>query len=531
MSGPAAVNNLGFSIASMLPTPRQQRFAYGVIGALLIGLLAVAPFGSVQLSRYDSFVPTVEGMIFVTDVATAALLFSQYFNIGFRGLLILADGYLFSGLIVIPHAFSYPGAFAPGGLFVSGLQTTPWLYILWHFGFSAAAGGYACFKDEPQKKTVLRSNPSAVIFWNAAGVILMVCALTGIAISDERLLPRLVADQIHFAPMANYVTAITLATSLLAFALLWIRSRSVLDLWLLVAIFATVAEQTIVSLFITSRFSLGFYSSRVFSVVVSTIVLVALLSETVSIYARLARANRTLQRERDSKLMNLEAAIAAIAHEVRQPLTGIATKAAAARRFLGRVPPDIARVQIILDEVVSAGFRTNEVIDSVHALFRNTEHEQQLVDVNDVTLEALQMLRKEFDDHLIVIDTQLTPSLPYITGHKGQLREVILNLFQNSIDAMTVVVDKHRRLQIETKRQGADTIAISVEDSGPGIDPNSMTSIFDAFMTTKAKGMGLGLAISQMIVERHNGELQVTSDAGRGARFQITLPIKAASVS
>ena len=531
MRGPAAVDSFEFSIASMLPTPRQQGMAYGIIGVLVIGLLAVAPFGSVQLPRFDSFVPTVEGMIFVTDAATAVLLFSQYFSIGSRGLLILADGYLFSGLIVIPHGLSYPGAFAPSGLFVADLQTTPWLYTFWHFGFSAAALSYACFKSERQNNTALRSSPSAVVSWNVAGVLLLVCTLTAIAVADQRFLPRLIADQIHFMPMANYVTATTLATSVFALVLLWIRKRSILDLWLLVALFATVAEQTIVSLFITSRFSLGFYSSRVFSVVVSTIVLVALLSEVISLYAGLARANRILQRERDSKLMNLEAAIAAIAHEIRQPLTGIATKTAAARRFLGHVPPDTARVRTILDEVASAGFRTNEVIESVRSLFRNTEHEQQLVDMNDITLEALQILRKDFDDHLIAIDTQLAPSLPYITGHKGQLREVILNLFQNSIDAMAAVVDNHRRLQIETKRDGSDTIAISVEDSGPGIDPNSGTSIFDAFMTTKAKGMGLGLAISQMIVERHDGDIQVTSHVGRGARFKITLPIKNSSVS
>ena len=105
--------------------------------------------------------------------------------------------------------------------------------------------------------------------------------------------------------------------------------------------------------------------------------------------------------------MNLETAVAAIAHEVRQPLTGIATKTAAARRFLSREPPDIPRVQSILDEVTSAGFRTNEVIESVHALFRSTEQELRPVDVNDVTLEALQMLRKDLDDHGIIVEHEI----------------------------------------------------------------------------------------------------------------------------
>src|SRR5204862_3906310 len=125
------------------------------------------------------------------------------------------------------------------------------------------------------------------------------------------------ADVVRFSPLANYVTITSLCASLIAFVLLKLRQKSVLDLWLSVAMVATVAEQGVVSLFIASRFSVGFYSSRMFSVVVSTIVLIALLSETINLYARLSRANQKLQRAQENKLTDVGAAIATIAHEIR----------------------------------------------------------------------------------------------------------------------------------------------------------------------------------------------------------------------
>jgi signal transduction histidine kinase len=123
---------------------------------------------------------------------------------------------------------------------------------------------------------------------------------------------------------------------------------------------------------------------------------------------------------------------------------------------------------------------------------------------------------------------QQTPQLPSIIAHEGQLREVILNLMQNAIDAMKGFSGRRRILRIETDRHGDEAIVISVEDTGPGIEPEKIKSIFDPFFSTKAKGMGLGLAISKSIVERHHGELSVSSGIDGGARFQIILPIKPA---
>ena len=242
--------------------------------------------------------------------------------------------------------------------------------------------------------------------------------------------------------------------------------------------------------------------------------------------AHLARANKMLARERDNKLMNLGAAISAISHELRQPLTGIVTKGSAARRFLERKPSDVGRVQGILGEMINASFHANEMLESIHGLFGHADQEPQLTDLNDVVHEVLGLLHDELQRHRITIRAQLSANLPPVLGHKGQLQEVIFNLIQNSIEAMQAM-ENHRVLQIQSELRGQDAIAISIQDSGKGIDPQIIDNVFDAFVTTKKKGKGLGLALSRMIIERHEGQLTASSNGRTGALFQIVLPTKA----
>ncbi|MGB8142184.1 MAG: MASE4 domain-containing protein, partial [Pseudolabrys sp.] len=526
LTEPPVADERGLSIATMKPTLRQQRLALAIIGLLFIGFAAIAPFAAKQAVQVGSFVPTVQAIIFVTNLTTAVLLFSQFSILGLRELLLLASGYLFSALIVIPHALSYPGAFAPKGLLGSGIQATPWLYTFWHFGFSAVVLGYACLLNTNSKKLFIHNSGMPAICLSTGIVVTLVSALTWSVAAKEEYWPRLLANDVDFTPLTNYVGTIPLATSVLAFIVLWFRRRSVLDLWVAVAILATVVEQAVACLFIVSRYSVGAFAVRTFSVIVSTIVLSAMLSEFVRVYASLVRTNQMLQRERESKLTTVAAAVAAIAHEIRQPLTAISANSSAARRFLARGPADIERVGGILDNIGKASLRANEIVEGVGALFRRANPERQSIDVNDLVIEALQVIAKELADCSITVDTQLTSELPRIMGDKGQLQEVIVNLVQNSIDAMRTVSAKPRMLHVRTEPHGRDAIAISVEDTGPGIEQKTLSSVFDAFVTTKTKGMGLGLAISQAIVERHDGRITAMSGVKSGARFEIILPIK-----
>lgn len=250
--------------------------------------------------------------------------------------------------------------------------------------------------------------------------------------------------------------------------------------------------------------------------------LAALFAERKDSEARLTRANMMLKSERDNKLLSAQAISGTIAHEIRQPLTGIVTNAGAALRWLAQSPPDHAKVRVALNRIKSAGHSTNEVFDAIRALFRASDQGRQQIDVNEVIVEVLQSLRAELKDHEVETHSELT-ELPLVDGHRGQLREVILNLVHNAIEAMDANIDRSRVLRV-TSKLDHDEILVGVKDSGPGINPQKLDVVFGAFFTTKSQGMGLGLAICQMIVEQHGGKLTASSDGKNGALFQFFLP-------
>jgi PAS domain S-box-containing protein len=235
----------------------------------------------------------------------------------------------------------------------------------------------------------------------------------------------------------------------------------------------------------------------------------------------------TLEGERDNKLMNIEVVTASIAHEVRQPLAAITANGGAALNFMQRVPLDLEKVREILNQMMDDCNRVSEVFDTVRALFRRVDQKREPTVVNEIVLDVLQSMREELTDHGITTETELAPELLHVDGHRNQLRLVISNLIHNAIESMDSTIDRRRVLRVITKSRGSDAIIVAVEDSGPGINPGGLESIFDPFITTKPDGMGLGLAICRMIVERHDGKLSALSDGKNGARFQLVLPVVA----
>jgi signal transduction histidine kinase len=257
--------------------------------------------------------------------------------------------------------------------------------------------------------------------------------------------------------------------------------------------------------------------------------MILMLAQTFALNARLMRMTMMLQRERSNKLANLEAVVASIAHEIRQPLAAIAIHGNAAQRYLDRTPPDLSKVGRSLGGLINASMRASEIFEGIRGLFSNVDLEKQPVDLNQLATEALGLLREELKAYGIETSVQQAPQLPSIMVDKGQLREVILNLIQNAIDTMREVSDRRRILQIKTychDDHNNETIVILVEDTGPGIDPEKIETIFDPFFSTKAKGMGLGLALCKSIVERHHGQLSVSSEINRGTCFQLVFPVK-----
>jgi signal transduction histidine kinase len=260
-----------------------------------------------------------------------------------------------------------------------------------------------------------------------------------------------------------------------------------------------------------------------------TTVLAALFAERRESEASLARSNALLERERDNKLMTLRAAIASISHEIKQPLQAIAFYGGAAGGFLKSAPPNLEQAQSALNNVINDSQRTGEILDNLRRLFGEREQVKEPTDVNQLVVSALRFLRGELAGHDVTVAVDLASGLPLVMGSAVQLQEVVVNLAQNAIDAMAPVDAARRAIKVKTELDGNRAILIEIEDSGPGIDPQRLNGMFDAFVTTKSKGMGLGLAICRTIIERHGGKITAAPDRTSGALFRILLPIDGAA--
>jgi signal transduction histidine kinase len=518
-----ASDNLTISLAYLPPTLAQRRFALFVVVLQFVACAVVAPI-PVQLPRIDSFVPVILGIVFVAYLITAVMLFGQSAIIASRAVLVLANGYLFSALIVIPHALTFPGAFTPEGLLGAGVQSSGWLNVFWHFGFLVAVAGYACWKDRKQRTDVVPTSVLPTFLWSLTIQISLICALTWAVIAGDRFMPRLFLDDLSYAPLVHYAAGTLVLIAALVLLPMWSRRTSALDLWIIVALCMLISEMALVALGLTARFYVGWYVSRALAVAVSAVVLIAMLSESIRLQASLSRTNIMLERERGNRLLNVQAAVSAIIHEVRQPLTAIAANTAAARKLLAKTPPDLGIAIEAIDDIESADFRMNEVLAHVRKLFQDVDQEHHAINLNDLALETLQILRRELNGHGVRAELELESELPLVMGRRVQLQEVIINLIHNAIDSMDSIHVGGRMLKVKTKSDGTEAIVLAVEDSGPGIDPKRLKKIFEAFVTTKSNGTGLGLAICSRIIERHGGRIAASSDGKSGALFQVFLP-------
>jgi signal transduction histidine kinase len=502
----------------LTPDRGQKRLALIVALLVPVPFIAIIPFGRVQLPRVDSYIPVIDTVMLINDAIVAVLLFAQFSIMRSPSLLALAGGFLFTALLVIPHSLTFPGAFAPDGLLGATLQTTPWLNEFWFLGLPSAVIAYVLLqRAEPTPRDAV----SFAIAMTVIAAFVLTCALVWLTTAGIEYLPAIMADPVNPRLAWHFLPLVVL--DIVAIALLWSRRRSSLDLWLLVVLEAWMLNALLFNRLV-SRFTVFWYGGRVFSALATSIVLLFLLSETTLLYWRLARSHMTLERERDNRLMNFEAIAAAISHEIKQPLTAIVGNGDAALALLGKSPPDVHEAREAVTDIVGDGHRIGEAIDGIRALFQKVDHGRQLIDMNAIALEVLQLLRGELREHEVTARPELSSELPLIEGNRNQLEQVIFNLVHNAVEAMDAVTDRSRVLRLATDRRDGNAIAVTVEDSGPGIAPEKIDGIFDAFVTTKAHGMGLGLAICRVIAERHGGQLSASSDGRSGALFQLVLP-------
>jgi PAS domain S-box-containing protein len=211
---------------------------------------------------------------------------------------------------------------------------------------------------------------------------------------------------------------------------------------------------------------------------------------------------------------------ASIAHEVNQPLTAIVTNAGACLRYL-----DEARQA--MERIVTDGHRAGDVIRSIRGLTRKSSAELAPLDINDTITDILTLLRGELRRHDVTLETDLSDDIGLVMGDRVQLQQVMLNLIKNGIEAMSAVSARPRVLRVSSRPQPSDMALVAVEDTGTGVDPARLDSIFDAFFTTKREGMGMGLAICRSIIESHGGNLWAAPRQPVGSIFRFTVGLAA----
>lgn len=214
-----------------------------------------------------------------------------------------------------------------------------------------------------------------------------------------------------------------------------------------------------------------------------------------------------------------------IAHEINQPLMSIVSNAGASLRWLNRDPARLDKVRDGLKEIVDEGERAGEIIRSLQALTRKQDPAFSRIDLHTLIRHILSLSRSELEQRRIVVNYSLAASRSVITGDSVQIQQVLLNLVMNAVEAMAEIVTRPCALVLSTRNDGAETIAVEVADTGTGIEPGQLERIFDSFYSTKAQGMGMGLAISTTIIERHRGKLSVRPNAPFGSVFSFTLPL------
>ena len=325
--------------------------------------------------------------------------------------------------------------------------------------------------------------------------------------------------------MTQRIVGATLVLSVIALVLLWVRGHTILDLWLTVTLFVSLPDLGLSFLFPVVRYTLGWYVARSYALIASCMVLSVMIIETMLLYSRLVNAIILQRRERTAGLMSVDAATAAFAHEVRQPLAAIAAESHAALNWLKKSPPDLGQLRASLTKIEFITQRASDVISSVRALLKKAPHRTTTIEINSLAHQVLRLVEHDLRVHGVSVSTSFQEDLPTLAGDRTQLEQVILNLVNNAVDAMRSGAAPTRTLRLVTCRNGTSVLSLSVQDSGPGIAADDRDRIFDPFFTTKASGTGLGLSICQTIIEDHGGKLRLTKTDSQGSIFEIALPI------
>jgi signal transduction histidine kinase len=536
---------------------REFRLVLILIGISILVFVACVPYVRMPLRPMPAFVAVYNAVSIVNDLTTSVILFGQFNILRSRALLLLASGYLFASLMSSVQLLTFPGMFSATGLLGAEPQTALWLCVFWHGGFPLSVILYALLQGSDRQ---IAGSPSIAITAAssaAIGVVLACWFAATWGAANARLLPPLL-DAAGFTPWQRIVNLTDIVLVLAAIALLLARpQRRLLNLWLIVVMAYWFCDITLSSYLNATRYDLGFYAGRIYGGLAATFVLAVLVLENSRLYRRLAiaagrlkeragellHANEALQNEiayrkrteeelrqaqaelaRVSRMTAMEELTCSLAHEVNHPLGAMMMNAETCLRWLSHEVPNVERARTIASMIVKDGTRASETVARLQHLFNKGAPLRESVDVNDVVREMIVLLHGEATRYGVAIRTDLANNLAQVTADRVQMKQVLMNLMVNGIEAMSSG-DGTRALTISSHPTENRQIAVSVSDTGVGLPPLSMNQIFNAFFTTKPHSIGIGLSISRSIIEGHGGHLWATNNSPRGANFQLTLPI------
>ncbi|HXI60586.1 MAG TPA: MASE4 domain-containing protein, partial [Polyangia bacterium] len=412
----------------------QRRLAATVVFISFALFLGAVPFAKVALLPIAAFIPAYESALVVNDLITAVLLFGQFNILRAPALRILASGYLFTALIAVVHALTFPGLFAQNGLLGAGMQTTAWLYMFWHGGFPVFVIAYARLKDRPHDKASQTPlHLRRAIFGSLAAVFLGAAVITFWTTKGQRLLP-VIMDGHRYTPAMVFVVSSVWSLSLIALVTLWrTRPHSVIDVWLMVVMCAWLFDVALSAVLNGGRFDLGFYAGRIYGLMAASFVLIVLLLENGFLYAKLAEAHERERGKSDQLAaanQDLESFSYSVSHDLRAPLRAVDGFSQALEEQYGETMDVEARrlLGIIRGRTQFMGQLIEDLL-AFSRLGRQALHTKR-IDLDHCVRGYLEELQPEIKERSIQFAVH---SLGTVQADPALLKQVWMNLLGNAI--------------------------------------------------------------------------------------------------
>ncbi|MEW6705277.1 MAG: response regulator [Pseudomonadota bacterium] len=511
----------------------ERRRAMAVLAVSALLFIALAPFAQVKLAAVAAFIPAYEAVLVVNDAFTAALLFGQYRILRSRALLVLGSGYLFTALMTIGHALTFPGLFTPTGLLGAGPQSTAWIYMFWHVGFPLFVLAYAV-----QDRSAM---PEPAVRWQAVAMPALAVgaslALLALATAGQSLLPAIMQGHGYTPAMRGTVVSVWLF-SVVALAALWRRRpHTVLDLWLVVALCAWLFDIALAAMLNAGRFDLGFYAGRVYGLLACSVVLLELMLENSMLHARLVqlhdqqrRQNEALAAARDEAQAASRAKslfLASMSHEIRTPMNAVIglTHLVLETPLSERQRDYLAKVQTSSKALLSL---LNDILDYSKIEANKVTLEQEEFSAEETIENVGNLFSAKLEEAGLELFFEIDKRIPQrLLGDSLRLTQVLNNLVGNAIKFTPrgeIVV----RVEPVSQDESQSVLRFSVRDTGIGLSAEQAGRLFqpfaqaDASTARKYGGTGLGLAICKRLVELMGGSMSVQSEPGHGSTFSFT---------